>query len=116
MLYTDAKDDFEIPLAGVKDHTLLYDTDSDFPVLLRVYREIYMEERSKPHTPDGGCSMDLESLLDSSLILQLDRQPGCCSCHEDSAALIVSATHVCAQYISLSMDKMNILLPIFELR
>jgi hypothetical protein len=98
MLFDDASDDFELPLAAVMHHTLLHSNCKAYQALLRFYRMTYMD--------DGSRQLPLELdeimkyLLRSSVILQLD-QPSTWQEEAAGVAMIVSATHV-SQCISLS--------------
>ena len=94
MIHADSKDDFEIPLAEVQHHTLLYPTDTVTQTLLRFYRTILAEEHRRGMSSNRRGNMDLQALLDTSVILRLDRKPGSATRQDTATAMIVAAIHV----------------------
>jgi hypothetical protein len=111
-LYSNEADDIEIPLVETEcDHTLHFDHCGVFRSLLRFYRAVHLESRGNMnHTsPVPIGDDDLASLLNGTMILHLDGKSTRNGKSEMEAAVIVSSTHVSAEYSTRFQSKSVIL-------
>ena len=98
MLYDNSMDDIDIPILPSKNQFCDFAGCQNVGALLRFYRLLFQESAEMHRSLSDVSALDLNYLLKSSIILELDALNVTSSPQQDSTALVVSATQVCLLY------------------